>query len=449
MADNSQTSNIKPQPKYEWGEGVFTLLSWFKKERVKQAKVLVAGAGALGNEVVKNLALFGVGHIYVADFDRIEISNLTRSILFREEDAYSHAYKADIVAKRAREINPQIEVTPIVGNLFSEVGFGLYRSVDVIIGCLDSRLARYLLNRMAMRAGKSWIDGSIENLTGAVKVYSPGISCYECGLSRDEFNNIMLRTGCADVVRTQTEHGRIATTPISASIVGALQVQEAMKIIHKDEVTQQPKDAQSNQESQSPQQPQPQPQQSLIQLVKPIKALKSAQALKPAPPFKTLEGKMLRYEGMTCTTNIYRIAAWKSNCPAHERWEDVIECKELSASQTVGNVLAKLKELLGAETVEINMVNNKFIDVIVSDRPEKEFRVMIPESKLDDYIKQDAELRQLSYRTLIHKHFFENIDDRFPYPDLTLQQIGIPPYDVLMVSTDKGVSYVELTADAY
>lgn len=71
--------------KYEWGEGVFTLLSWFKKDKVKNAKVLVAGAGALGNEVVKDLALFGVGHIYVVDFDQIEISNLTRSVLFRKK----------------------------------------------------------------------------------------------------------------------------------------------------------------------------------------------------------------------------------------------------------------------------------------------------------------------------------------------------------------------------
>jgi len=432
---------------YEWGEGVFTLLSWFKKDRVKNARVLVAGAGALGNEVVKNLTLFGVGHIYVADFDQIEISNLTRSILFREEDAYSHAYKADIVAKRAKEINPQIEVTPIVGNLFSEVGFGLYRSVDVIIGCLDSRLARYLLNRMAMRAGKSWIDGSIENLTGAVKVYTPGISCYECGLSRDEFNNIMLRTGCADVVRTQTEHGRIATTPISASIVGALQVQEAMKIIHKNEANEmnEANEANRTKEAEKPQEVE----KPLIQLVKPLKPVTEQKKIQAGPPFKTLEGKMLRYEGMTCTTNIYRIGAWKNNCPAHERWENIIECKELSAKMTVGEVLAKLKEMLGVEWAEINMVNNKFIDVIVSDQPEKEFQVMIPESRLDDYIKQNAELRQLSYRTLIHKHFFENIDDRFPYQQLTLQQIGIPPYDVLMVSSDKGVSYIELTADAF
>lgn len=433
---------------YEWGDGVFTLLSWFRKERVRNARVLVAGCGALGNEVVKNLALFGIGHIYAVDFDAIELSNLTRSVLFREEDALSHAYKADIVAKQVRKINPQIEVTPIVGNLFSEVGFGIYRRVDVIIGCLDSRLARYLLNRMAMRAGKSWIDGSIENLTGVVKVYSPGISCYECGLSRDEFNHIMLRTGCADVVRTQTEHGRVATTPISASIVGALQVQEAMKIIHKDVLNQESQENATQRAAVSEASPSEAPTPG-IQLVKPLNIVKPVAALKPAPPFKTLEGKMMRYEGMTCTTNIYRIASWKNNCPAHEQWNNIIECTDLSAHQTVGEVLAKLKELLKAETVEINMLNNKFIDVIATDRPQKEFEVMIPESKLDAYIKGNKELRQLSYRTLIHKHFFENIDDRFPYQQLTLQQIGIPPFDVIQVSTDKGVSYVELTADAF
>jgi len=399
--------------KYEWGEGVYTLLSWFKKDRVKSARVLVAGCGALGNEVVKNLALFGVGHIYVVDFDQIELSNLTRSVLFREEDAYNHSYKADIVAKRAREINPQIEVTPIVGNLFSEVGFGIYRSVDVIIGCLDSRIARYQLNRLALRAGKSWIDGSIENLTGVVKVYAPGISCYECSLSRDEFNHIMLRTGCADVVRSQTSKGRVATTPISASIVGALQIQEAMKIIHMDTTGEEDHDDAT------------------------------------PTPFKTLQGKMLRYEGMTNAMNIYKISSWKKICPAHEQWTDIIPCDSLSATMTVRETIKKLKEILKVDEVEINMCNNKFIDVIATDHPQKEFEVMIPESQLDHYIKKNKELRQLSYRTLIHKHFFENIDDRFPYQDMTLMQIGIPRFDVLQVSTEKGISYVELSADSY
>jgi adenylyltransferase/sulfurtransferase len=389
---------------YEWGEGVFNLLSWFKKDKVKNARVLVAGAGALGNEVVKNLALFGVGHIYIVDFDRIELSNLTRSVLFREDDAYNHDYKAVVAAKRAQEINPQIKVTPIVGNLFSEVGFGIYRMVDVVIGCLDSRIARYQLNRLCMRARKTWIDGSIENLTGALRVFSPGISCYECGLSREEFNIIMLRTGCADVVRSQASAGRVATTPISASIIGAMQVQEAMKIIHMGEGDD--------------------------------------------THFKTLQGKMLRYEGMTNRTSVYAFASWKKNCPAHEHWDNVVKGEGLSAQLTVKQALDKLSDLLDVGALEINMRNNKFVDRIVSDRPEKEFKVMIPESKLDQYISEDKELTKLSYRTLFHKSFFENIDRSFPYPDMTLQQIGIPPFDVLQVSTDKGQFYVELSDDA-
>ncbi len=390
---------------YEWGEGVYNLLSWFKKDKVKNARVLVAGAGALGNEVVKNLALFGVGHIYVVDFDRIELSNLTRSVLFREDDAYNHAYKAEVVAKRAIEINPQIKVTPIVGNLFSEVGFGIYRMVDVVIGCLDSRIARYQLNRLCLRAGKTWIDGSIENLTGALRVFTPGVSCYECGLSREEFNIIMLRTGCADVVRSQASAGRVATTPISASIIGAMQVQEAMKVIHLD-----PDGDNSH--------------------------------------FKTLQGKMLRYEGMTNRTSIYSFASWKKNCPAHEQWHDVVKGDGMSAKLTVKQALNCLKNMFGVNALEINMRNNRFVDKIISDKPEKEFQVMIPESRLDQYINEDKELSKLSYRTLFHKSFYENIDQDFPYQDLTLEQIGIPLFDVLQVSTDKGQFFVELSDDA-
>lgn len=390
---------------YEWGEGVFTLLSWFKKEKVSNARVLVAGAGALGNEVIKDLALFGVGHIFVVDFDKIEISNLTRSVLFREEDAFEHRYKAEVAAKRAMEINPQIKVTPIVGNLFSEVGLALYKSVDVIIGCLDSRLARYQLNRMAMRAGKTWIDGSIENLTGVVKIYTPGQSCYECGLSREEFNIIMLRTGCADVVRAQTSQGRVATTPVSASIVGAVQAQEAMKIIHLDSY--------------------------------------EGDRL----PYTTLQGKMWRYEGLTNTTNTYKFASWKKDCPAHEQWVPTLSVENMTADMTVRDALEEIRRTLGVNAVEINLMNNKFIEAIISDAPELEFKVMVPESQLDDTISSDTEMRKLSYRTIFHKKFYENIDFDFPFQDLTLRQIGIPYFDILKVATDKGEFYIELQAD--
>ena len=346
-----------------------------------------------------------MGHIFVVDFDKIEISNLTRSVLFREEDAFEHRYKAEVAAKRAMEINPQIKVTPIVGNLFSEVGLALYKSVDVIIGCLDSRLARYQLNRMAMRAGKTWIDGSIENLTGVVKIYTPGQSCYECGLSREEFNIIMLRTGCADVVRAQTSQGRVATTPVSASIVGAVQAQEAMKIIHLDSY--------------------------------------EGDRL----PYTTLQGKMWRYEGLTNTTNTYKFASWKKDCPAHEQWEPTLSVENMTADMTVRDALEEIRRTVGVNAVEINLMNNKFIEAIISDAPELEFKVMVPESQLDDTISSDTEMRKLSYRTIFHKKFYENIDFDFPFQDLTLRQIGIPYFDILKVATDKGEFYIELQAD--
>lgn len=391
--------------RYEWGDGVFTLLSWFKKDRVKNARVLVAGAGALGNEVVKDLTLFGVGHIYVVDFDQIEISNLTRSVLFREQDAFNHHFKAEIVARRAMEINPQITVTPIVGNLFSDVGLGIYRSVDVVIGCLDSRIARYFLNRLCMRAGKTWIDGSIENLTGTVRVFSPRLSCYECSLSSEEFNHIMLRTGCADVVRMQATSGRVATTPISASIIGAMQVQEAMKVIHR-----------QNEDSKT---------------------------------FRTLEGRMLHYEGMTNSMSIYKYASWKKNCPAHEKWDNVVVGAGMTSEMTVQDALTRLQELLGVDFVEINLRNNKFVDYIVADDTDREFQVMMPDSKLESHIRHTSELRKLSYHTKFLKSFYENIDSEFPYQNLTLRQIGIPPFDVIQVTSDRGLHYVELTDDRH
>lgn len=72
---------------------------------------------------------------------------------------------------------------------------------------------------------------------------------------------------------------------------------------------------------------------------------------------------------------------------------------------------------------------------------------MVPESRLDAVIEADREMRLLSYKTLFHKHFYENIDKDFPYQDLTLAEIGLPALDVLQVSTDRGMFYVELSGD--
>lgn len=388
---------------YSWGEGVYTLLSWFKTEKVKNSKVLVAGAGALGNEVVKNLALFGVGNIVVVDYDTIEISNLTRSVLFREEDAHNKSFKAEVVAKRAMEINPQIHVMPICGDLSTDVGLGLYKEMDVIIACLDSRYARYLLNAMAFRANKPWVDGAIENLDGTVRVFKPGVNCYECGLTSAEFDNIMLKTGCADVVKTNFSHGRIATTPVSASIVGAIEVQEALKLIHE------------NQED------------------KPMNV--------------SLLGKMFKYEGERAFSKIFKFEAYHNDCPAHENWTNTIKIETLSAETNVEDALSIIKESLQAEHIEINLRNNKFVEKIITKTDEKEFSVMLPLSKTEQFIENHKDLNTLRYKDVLFQKFYENIDDYFPYKELSLLQIGIPYFDILQVSTEQGIFYVELTKD--
>ena len=84
--------------------GTFEFISWWEREKVQNARVLVVGAGALGNDVIKNMALMGVGHIFIVDFDTIEAANLSRSVLFRESD--NHRSKAEVAAARAQGAQP-------------------------------------------------------------------------------------------------------------------------------------------------------------------------------------------------------------------------------------------------------------------------------------------------------------------------------------------------------
>jgi molybdopterin/thiamine biosynthesis adenylyltransferase len=207
------------------------LIPNWKQERIANAKVAVIGCGALGNEVIKNLALLGVGQIWVVDYDTIEIHNLTRSVLFRESDIGK--YKADVVTDKAREINPDIQVHPIIGKLELAMGRGLLRDMDVVIGCLDGVGARRLLNSRCYFAGVPWIDGGISHRAGNVALFNPQVpesACYRCKMDTSAWERLNERYSCG-FLKDDYQDPKLATTIMTASIVAAYQVEIATQLI--------------------------------------------------------------------------------------------------------------------------------------------------------------------------------------------------------------------------
>lgn len=215
-------------------EGRFARLEaieWWDQARVAGAKVLVIGAGALGNEVIKNLALLGVGHLIVVDMDRVELSNLCRSVLFREKD--EGRFKAVCAVEAARAIHPAIQARCIVGNVLADVGLGWFRWADVVIGALDNREARVFVNSACARVGRPWVDGGIEVLQGVVRGFAPpATACYECTMSETDWSLLNKRRSCSLLARRALAGDGTPTTPTTASVIGALQVQETIKSLH-------------------------------------------------------------------------------------------------------------------------------------------------------------------------------------------------------------------------
>jgi sulfur-carrier protein adenylyltransferase/sulfurtransferase len=208
-----------------------SLIPWWDQQRVAKARVLVVGAGALGNEILKLLALTGVGSILLIDTDIIERSNLSRTVLFRETD--EGGYKAEVAARRVMEINPGTRAVGYPYNIEHKVGLGVFLWADVVICGLDNRAARIFVNGACARAGRAWIDGGIEGLSGYVRVFDPArTACYECAMNETDRQEARRRRSCAMLARDDVARGRVPTTAVAGSLVAALQTQEAIKFLH-------------------------------------------------------------------------------------------------------------------------------------------------------------------------------------------------------------------------
>ena len=380
----------------EWGADIYPKLSWFKQKKVSSAHVMVVGCGALGNEVIKNLALFGVGNLVLVDFDEVEYSNLTRSILFTSDDASTNRYKVEAAAESIKKINPNINVTTIVGDISHNVGLGLIRKMNVVVGCLDNRWARYTLNRLCMRAGVPWVDGGINALEGVAKVFIPGKNCYACTLEPSALTELKKHTSCAVAIKRNIESGRVPTTPVVASIIGAVQAQESMKLIHKEELA--------------------------------------------SGELTSLCGKMFCYDGASMTVRLVSHQAWDNDCPVHEEWSPVVE-SPLTNNSTVEELFSWLKEKFSTSDVEFVLRNQAFVDFIEDRVTGKKYDVMLPEAEAPAFMENNKELSGIPMGQF-YQHTIRNINNDSQYKGLTLKQLGIPEQDVIYIREDEKEYYI-------
>ncbi len=209
----------------------------YPAEKVVNSLVFVGGVGALGNELVKNLCLLGFRKIFIADLDRVEPSNLTRSVLFRPEDCGRP--KVDALADRGREINAETTFYTHFGDV-ADIGLGVFRRADILFSDFDDLYPRYCINDVATHLGKVWIDAYL-----GLKPYSGGVitldgsnseaPCYVCHTGyrtyRETYNFIQDREGCQVKERKRSEQGFLPTTPTTCSIVAGIQAQSGLEYL--------------------------------------------------------------------------------------------------------------------------------------------------------------------------------------------------------------------------
>ncbi len=367
--------------------GTFEFISWWERDKVTSARVLVVGAGALGNEVVKNLALMGVGHIFIIDFDTIEASNLSRSVLFRESDG--DRQKARVVAARAKEINPNVHVQYLHGDVTTQLGLGIIRRMDVVIGCLDNREARLAINRFAHWMNKPWVDGAIQELLGLVRVFVPGQgACYECTLTEQARRDLALRYSCPLLARQNVLLGKVPTTPTIASIIGAMQSQEALKLIHHMEVE---------------------------------------------------AGKVTHYNGLN---NLMHTTAYlpREDCESHWIYGEVTELPLRAETASLDDLLRIAKSDLGPDAViELDQEVVLDLECMACNTKETILRPMSEVSFEAAHCPNCGNMREVNLAHLI--------TGEEPFLHRTLASIGIPPLHVLRVNNTEEYRFYELTGD--
>ncbi len=206
-------------------------IPWFDLNMTREARVLVVGAGALGNEVVKDLVLSGVRHITLVDMDRVVRSNLNRCVFFTPEDAQASRLKVEAVSNGAKALSEDVEIET-ASERIEDLGEGIFEGHDVVMGCLDNLATRVHVNANTYWMRIPYVDGGTIGLMGKVHVVvPPETSCVECTLNASHYKIIEQRYSCTGEDMTYVEP-KLAAEVTTTAVVAAVQTREAMKIIN-------------------------------------------------------------------------------------------------------------------------------------------------------------------------------------------------------------------------
>lgn len=365
------------------------LIPWWDQDRLKNASIMVVGAGAIGNELIKNLALLGIGHIYIYDMDDIENTNLTRSILYRRKDV--GRYKAEVAAERAMEINPDVKAKAFISNIIDDVGLGVFRRMDVVLGGLDNREARLAINQSCYKVNKPWIDGAIEALNGFARVFIPGHgACYECTMTETDWMLINKRKSCALLTHEQMAEGKIPTTPTSSSVIAGIQVQEMLKLLHADR------------------------------------------------NLPTLAGKGYVFNGLTHDSYVVEYQR-KEDCMSHDTYEKIIEKPWSVRTVTLRELLSSVRSDLGEKAV-IDFDRDIATTAHCACGHKKD--IYTPVHKLKGEMLVCPECGATMQFDSIH-----SIKGEEDFLDKTLFEIGIPLMHIVCGRVGMDTTYYEFTAD--
>lgn len=366
------------------------LIPWWNQEILHQATAMVVGAGAIGNELIKNLALLGIGHIIIVDMDTIEQTNLTRSVLYRMSDV--GRFKADAAAEAAMEINPDVRALALTKNVVADIGLGVFRSADIVLGGLDNREARLFINQSCYKVNRPWIDGAIEALSGFARVFVPPGPCYECTMTGMDWKLLNKRKSCALLTHDEILEGKIPTTPTSSSIIAGVQVQEMLKLLHKNR------------------------------------------------NLPTLAGKGYVFNGLTHDSYVVEYSL-KEGCMSHDLYDPIREMNWSAHETTVRDVL----------TQAVNDLGDGAILEFDRDIASRAACVCGQKKTLDTAVGR-LHGRDLVCETCGRTMTFDTmhtVTGHELFLDKTLYDIGIPPYHIL--AARKGINYIyyELSKDKY